>query len=80
MLHACPMHALSSSRHAVSLAQAYATQRSARPLARRRLVVAAAMFDQLSLKLQDAWKNIAPDARLTAENMKAPLKDIRRWG
>jgi hypothetical protein len=36
------------------------------------------MFDNLATSLQKTWKNIAPDGKLTADNIKEPLKDIRR--
>lgn len=53
--------------------------RSARRVAgRRRLVVAAAMFDNLSTSLQNTFKSISPDGRLSPENMKEPLREIRR--
>lgn len=36
------------------------------------------MFDSLSASLQNAWKSLQKDARLTPENLKEPLKEIRR--
>lgn len=36
------------------------------------------MFDTLSSSLQSAWKSIGADGRLTKENIKAPLRDVRR--
>jgi len=36
------------------------------------------MFDALSRSLESAWKSLQKDARLTPENLKEPLKDIRR--
>lgn len=36
------------------------------------------MFDNLSTSLQKAWKSISADGKLTADNVKEPLKDIRR--
>eukprot|EP00877_Chromochloris_zofingiensis_P011891 jgi/Chrzof1/6956/Cz02g05130.t1_CPSRP54A[v5.2] len=46
--------------------------------ARGRLVIRSAMFDNLSTSLQKAWKSISADGKLTADNVKEPLKDIRR--
>jgi signal recognition particle subunit SRP54 len=36
------------------------------------------MFDTLSSSLQNAWKTIGADGRLTKDNIKAPLRDVRR--
>lgn len=36
------------------------------------------MFDNLSSSLTNAFKSIAPDGRLTPENIKGPLRDVRR--
>ncbi|KIY93431.1 Signal recognition particle protein, partial [Monoraphidium neglectum] len=36
------------------------------------------MFDGLSASLSSAFKNLQADGRLTAENMKEPLRDVRR--
>ncbi|KAL6782769.1 SRP54L [Auxenochlorella protothecoides x Auxenochlorella symbiontica] len=53
---------------------------SSGPLYHRRsqLVTRAAMFDTLSQSLNKAWGMVQKDARLTPENMKAPLREIRR--
>ncbi len=42
------------------------------------LVTRAAMFDTLSRSMEKAWKTISKDGKLSAENVKEPLKDIRR--
>eukprot|EP00775_Hariotina_reticulata_P010887 gene10887-11041_t len=42
------------------------------------LVVPSAMFDTLSASLSSAFKSLSADAKLTAENMKSPLRDVRR--
>jgi signal recognition particle subunit SRP54 len=36
------------------------------------------MFDTLSSSLQKALKSVSPDGRLTADNIKEPLRDVRR--
>ena len=36
------------------------------------------MFDALSASLQGAWKSIGADGRLTKDNIKEPLRDVRR--
>jgi signal recognition particle subunit SRP54 len=36
------------------------------------------MFDTLSASLSSAFKGLASDAKLSPENMKAPLRDVRR--
>jgi len=36
------------------------------------------MFDTLSASLGSAFKSLSADAKLTAENMKGPLRDVRR--
>ncbi|KAI8463785.1 MAG: chloroplast SRP54 subunit of signal recognition particle [Monoraphidium minutum] len=41
-------------------------------------LVASAMFDGLSASLSKAFKGLQADGRLTAENMKEPLRDVRR--
>ncbi|KAF8069508.1 ffh [Scenedesmus sp. PABB004] len=46
--------------------------------ARGERLVAGAMFDTLSASLSSAFKSLNADAKLTAENMKAPLRDVRR--
>lgn len=51
------------------------------PQARSRRTIlrpVAAMFDNLSSSLTNAFKSIAPDGRLTPENIKGPLRDVRR--
>lgn len=45
---------------------------------RSQLVTRAAMFDTLSQSLNKAWGMVQKDARLTPDNMKAPLREIRR--
>uniref|UniRef100_A0A383VIM9 signal-recognition-particle GTPase n=2 Tax=Tetradesmus obliquus TaxID=3088 RepID=A0A383VIM9_TETOB len=42
------------------------------------LLVPSAMFDTLSASLSSAFKSLNADAKLTAENMKGPLRDVRR--
>lgn len=37
-----------------------------------------AMFDTLSSSLSNAFKSLSADAKLTPENMKGPLRDVRR--
>lgn len=44
----------------------------------QRQVSASAMFDNLSQSLAGAWKSLQKDAKLTPENLKDPLKEIRR--
>lgn len=46
----------------------------------RKLSVAtrAAMFDNLSRSMEKAWKLVSKDGKLTPENIKEPLKEIRR--
>jgi hypothetical protein len=41
-------------------------------------LVAGAMFDGLSASLTKAFKGLNADGRLTAENIKEPLRDVRR--
>jgi signal recognition particle subunit SRP54 len=36
------------------------------------------MFDNLSNSLSKAFKSVSPDGKLTAENIKGPLRDVRR--
>ncbi len=36
------------------------------------------MFDTLSSSLSNAFKSLSADAKLTPENMKGPLRDVRR--
>ncbi len=40
--------------------------------------VRAAMFDGLSTSLEKAWDIVRKDGKLTAENIKAPMREIRR--
>uniref|UniRef100_A0A7S3VP79 signal-recognition-particle GTPase n=1 Tax=Dunaliella tertiolecta TaxID=3047 RepID=A0A7S3VP79_DUNTE len=49
-----------------------------RPPARGRLVIRSAMFDKLSRSVEKAWKMVSKDGKLTPENIKEPLKEIRR--
>jgi signal recognition particle GTPase len=54
-------------------------QQQQQPSSRRgQLLVPRAMFDTLSASLSSAFKGLQADARLTPENMKAPLRDVRR--
>jgi signal recognition particle subunit SRP54 len=46
--------------------------------ARGAALVARAMFDGLTASLSKAFKGLSADGKLTAENMKAPLRDVRR--
>ncbi len=41
-------------------------------------MVRAAMFDNLSQSINKAWKMVQKDGKLTAENMKEPMREIRR--
>ena len=45
---------------------------------RARVRVQAAMFDNLSQGLERAWDMVRKDGKLTAENIKAPMREIRR--
>ena len=36
------------------------------------------MFDNLSQGLEKAWDMVRRDGKLTAENIKAPMREIRR--
>ena len=36
------------------------------------------MFDNLSQSINKAWKMVQKDGKLTPENMKEPMKEIRR--
>lgn len=40
--------------------------------------MAGAMFDGLSASLSKAFKGLQADGKLTPENMKEPLRDVRR--
>ncbi|CAI7740107.1 unnamed protein product [Closterium sp. NIES-53] len=56
---------------------------SARRAARRagpsgRVVVRAAVFDQLSSSLEQAWTKLRAQDKLTRDNIKEPMRDIRR--
>lgn len=44
----------------------------------QRLQVTADIFDNLSSGLEKAWDQLKGARQLTAENIKAPMKDIRR--
>ncbi|KAL4443989.1 hypothetical protein ABPG75_011726 [Micractinium tetrahymenae] len=52
----------------------------AQALPRRRgaVLTRAAMFDGLSRSLEKAWDSVRKDGKLTVENIKGPLRDIRR--
>lgn len=36
------------------------------------------MFDNLSMRMEKAWKSISKDGKLTPENIKEPIREIRR--
>ena len=38
----------------------------------------AAMFDNLSTGLEKAWDMVRKDGKLTKENVKGPMREIRR--
>ncbi len=42
------------------------------------LWVRASMFDGLSQRLEKAWDSVRKDGKLTADNIKTPLREIRR--
>lgn len=42
------------------------------------LCIRSAMFDKLSRSVERAWKMVSKDGKLTPENVKEPLKEIRR--
>ena len=42
------------------------------------LLVRASMFDSLSQRLGKAWDSVRKDGKLTPDNIKAPLREIRR--
>ena len=42
------------------------------------LLVWASMFDSLSQRLGKAWDSVRKDGKLTADNIKTPLREIRR--
>ena len=46
--------------------------------ARHGLVVSAGMFDNLSRGLDKAWDMVRKDGKLTADNIKGPMREIRR--
>ncbi|KAI3427161.1 hypothetical protein D9Q98_007098 [Chlorella vulgaris] len=56
-------------------AAAAALRRSARGLAMR---PRAAMFDGLSRSLEKAWDTVRKDGKLSADNIKEPMREIRR--
>jgi len=41
-------------------------------------VVHAAMFDDLSKSLDKAWDMVRKDGKLTKDNIKEPMREIRR--
>ena len=45
---------------------------------RHGLVVSAGMFDNLSRGLDKAWDMVRKDGKLTADNIKGPMREIRR--
>jgi hypothetical protein len=42
------------------------------------LVVRAGMFDNLSQRLEKVWDTVRKDGKLTADNIKEPMREIRR--
>lgn len=42
------------------------------------LVVRAGMFDNLSQRLEGVWDTVRKDGKLTADNIKTPMREIRR--
>ncbi|MEW5305596.1 MAG: hypothetical protein WDW36_008128 [Sanguina aurantia] len=50
----------------------------ARPRGRQAVVVRAAMFDSLSRGMEQAFKMLGSNTTLTADNMKEPLKEVRK--
>ena len=44
----------------------------------QRLLVRAGMFDNLSQRLDKAWDLVRKDGKLTADNIKEPMREIRR--
>ena len=50
------------------------------PLLQRcqRLLVRAGMFDNLSQRLDKAWDLVRKDGKLTSDNIKEPMREIRR--
>jgi hypothetical protein len=44
---------------------------------RRATVRTAAMFDGLSRSLEKAWDGVRKDGKLTADNIKEPMREIR---
>ena len=44
----------------------------------QRLLVRAGMFDNLSQRLDKAWDMVRKDGKLTADNIKEPMREIRR--
>lgn len=45
---------------------------------RRNLQIRAGMFDTLSTSLEKAWDIVRKDGKLTADNIKGPMREIRR--
>ena len=41
-------------------------------------VVRAGMFDTLTTSLEKAWDMVKKDGKLTADNIKGPMREIRR--
>jgi len=70
---------LSSSSSSAVVAAAAALRRRRRRSNPSLLVVrASASFDSLSSSLSKAWDSIRIDGKLTAENIKGPMREIRR--
>ena len=44
----------------------------------QRLLVRAGMFDNLSQRLDKAWDMVRKDGKLTSDNIKEPMREIRR--
>lgn len=56
---------------------AEAAPRRARSARLTALRTRAAMFDGLSRSLEKAWDSVRKDGKLTAENVKEPMREIR---
>ena len=71
----------SSLRPSLSIARLPRSRRSApfrRGTGSSSLVVRAAAFDNLSRGLEKAWDMVRKDGKLTTENIKEPMREIRR--
>ena len=45
---------------------------------KRAHIVRAAMFDDLSIGLNKAWDTVRKDGKLSKDNIKEPMREIRR--